>query len=433
MMFRRSALLSLSCACGVALSLGLGAGPDRVPTFDGGTLPSEGQGKLESDYNNRELKALIRDMEDGRIDAGKDQEAAIATLARWYTYRLTWQIDVQNKRGAINNLFVDLAAEFDRANRSENTQSFKQMFAKDLAKYDREVLQNHYPIARMNAARVLYHAAGTREPDIANLLIEVVQNPAHNEGTRYWAFKGLQEFLAPGGRMPPPAFKDKDRALVGRIALALLAYLDQKSPVPEGTPQDQVDGFRAVRREAIHALGLTQSPSVRDKGKLTGRTAQVLLRVVRQDGFVPEPRWDEQLEAAIGIGWLQDKLDPAYQPDYAVYNAAYGVLRLAVKYGDEARENPDRGWKYYSARLGEAFENLQRDITLTHRSDRELVAYVTDVAKQSLSILNLIGTKGNVNPGDFEQWLINHPPKSKTVYADAPDSSVKPGGDTGEK
>jgi hypothetical protein len=426
-------LLSLLCFWGLALALALT--PARSPAqnplqnpFKGGRLPPEGTDKLNADYN-KEQRALIKDLEEGRIEAGKGQAPTIDLLAKWYTYRLTWEDEVLNRPGVVNTLFIDLENEFGKASRSEITQSFRQMFARDLAKNAREVLQNRLPIVRVNAARVLLEAAPTREPEVANVLIEVVENPAHNLGTKYWAFKGLQEFLAPGGRMPPPPFKDQ--ALPDRIALALLGWLGQKMPVTDATPQDQVDGLRAVRREAIHALGLTQAPAVfaggKDKGKLVGRTAQVLLRVVRREGFAPEPRWDEQIEAAIGVGWLQSKFDPAYQPDYAAYNAAYAVLMYATKYADEKATPGDRGWRYYSSRLAEAFENLQRDVARAYPRDKELVGYVTDLARQATAVLRLIETRGEARAADFEQWLQAHPPKSDTVYKGVADSKVTPG------
>lgn len=434
-MSHRPVVLSLLCASGVALALTLTA--TRCPAqnlFKGGELPRDGTAKLDNDFN-KEQRALIRELEEGKVEAGKDQEATIDLLAKWFTYRLTWS-DVQNKPGAINQLFFDLEADFGKAAKNENTLTFRQMLARDLARNAREVLQNRLPLVRVNAARVLWEAAPTREPEVANVLVEVVDNPAHNLGTKYWAFKGLQEFLAPGRQMPPPPFKDQK--LPNRIALALLGFLGQKYPATDATPIDQVDGLRAVRREAIRALGLTQSPAVladagKDKGKLVGRTAQVLLRVVRKEGFVPEPRWDEQVEAAIGVGWLQCKLDPAYQPDYAIYNAAYAVLQFATKYADEKDKPGDRGWRYYSSRLGEAFENLQRDVAKAYPRDKELVGYVTDVAKQTTAVLRLIETRGEARAADFEQWLQGHPPKSETVYKGVADSKVTPGGEPAEK
>jgi hypothetical protein len=431
MMFRRTVPLSCLGAGAAALALVLAvssavAQPPKADVtsrpakkLDGGPLPPDGSDSLDKAY--REIRTAVRDLEDGKVEAAKEHEPAIDTLAKWYTYRLTWDT-IQNEPRKIDLLMTDLDREFTTAGKAPNTQAFRQLFARALAKNARDVLNNRTPIARVNAARVLWRVASTGEPDVAVALVEVLETPEHDPGTRYWACKGLQEFLAPDGRMPPTL--PKDPALLARITRTLLNLIDQKLPVTPATPQDRLDGWRVYRREAIHALALTQNPAVVEQNKLAGRTAQVLLRVIRKDGFVPEPRWDEVVEAAIGIGWLQGKLYPAYQPDYAVWNAAFAVSEFAQKYADE--KDTERGWKYYSARLGEAFDNLRADVAKNHAKDKELVTYVNDVLSHTAAVLRLIETKGALNPGDLAQWLQEHPPKTETVYKGVEDSKVKP-------
>jgi hypothetical protein len=439
MMFRRSLLLSCLCACGAALALAQAPKkekeappppePKQAENVYRGELPKDGISKLENDYS-KEVRQAIRDMEDGKVEAGKDDEGKIDILAKWYTYRLTWPT-IQDNPKEINGLMLDLDREFSTAAKNENTKPFQHLFARALARNARDVLPNRAAIARVNAARVLMTAAFTGEPEVANVLVEILNSTDQDPGTKYYACKGLQEFLAPGGKMPPTLLKDQ--ALQNRITLALLGFLDQKLPVTPATPQDEVDGWRYLRREAVHALALTQNPAVVEQNKPVGRTAQVLLRVVRKDGFVPEPRYDEEIEAAIGIGWMQCKLYPGYQPDYAIHNAAYAVLDLASKYDSEKGSTTEKGWRYYSARLSEALDNLQRDVAKTYAKDKELVSYVNEVWKETSKVLHLMETRGEVKPADFEQWLQNHPPKSDTVYKGVADSKVKPGGETAEK
>jgi hypothetical protein len=446
MMLRRPVLLSCLLAGGVVLALGAGSSLAQAPKegakltreqkkideSDRGELPKDGPQKFEEEYNgNKELRALIRQMVDGQLEAGKEQEPAIDTLAKWYTYRLTWN-NIQTQSKKISDLMSDLDGEFAKSAKNPNTQQFQVLFARALAKNARDVLNNRTAIARMNAARVLWRAAPTREPEVANALVDIVVAPEQDMATKYWACKGLQEFLAPEGKMPPPGLKDQ--ALLTRIALALLGFLDTKFPFTAATPPEEIEGIRVLRREAIHALALTQNPAVVEQGKLTGRTAQVLLRVVRRDGFAPEPGLGEMIEAAIGIGWMQRKLYPAYQVDYAAHNAAYAVLAVAEKYADDKTNGKaaDHGWKYCSERLAEAFDNLARDVK-TNSKDKEVVAYVGDVNKAVANVLKLTGTKGDVNPGDLEQWLENHAPRSATVYKGLEDSKVKPPEPAAEK
>jgi hypothetical protein len=430
MMLRRSVLLSIVCACGAVLALTAALRAAPASEFNEGVLPKDGQKALDDAYN-KDQASTIKELRDGKVEATKEHDATIDVYAKWYTYRRTWP-EVQSKTGAVAGGISDLVSTLDSdlskaLKNRPTTQPFLQKVAAALATHAGEVLKSRDTIARMNAARVLWLVAhtGYGGNEVAAVLVEVLQNPAHDLATKYWACRGLQEVFAPAGNMPPTALKDKE--LQNRVALALLAFLDEKPPLSPGAPPEEVDGFRTLRREAIHALALTQAPAVADaKGKLAGRTAQVLLRVVRKDGFVPEPRWDEQVEAAIGIGWMRGKLYPDYQPDYAAYHAAYGVAELAQRYSDEGGDKTDKGWRYYAARLAEAFENLPKDAA-QNTKDKDLLAYVNDVVKRAGTQLKLMETKGTVNAADFNDWLENHPPKSDTVYKGVADAKVTPG------
>jgi hypothetical protein len=426
MMLRRSVLLSFVCTCGAALALTAALRAAPASELKEGVLPTDGQKSLDDAYN-KDQASTIKELRDGKMEAGKEQDDTIDLYARWYTYRLTWP-DIQSKPGAISGLVFDLESDLAKALKNRpTTQAFLEKLAPALAKHGREVLNNREAITRMNAARVLWEVAhtGYGGNEVAAVLVDVLQNPAHDLATKYWACRALQEVFSPDAKVPPKPLKDKE--LQNRVALALLAFLDAKPPLSPASPQEEVDGFRTLRREAIRALALTQAPAVADaKGNLAGRTAQVLLRVVRKDGVVPEPRWDEQVEAAIGIGWMQGKLYPDYQPDYAAYQAAYAVVELAQRYSDETGDKVDKGWRYYAARLAEAFENLQKDAA-SNTKDKDLLAYLNDVAKRAGAQLRLMETKGTVNPADFNDWLENHAPKNETVYKGVADSKVTPG------
>jgi hypothetical protein len=441
MMLRRPVFLSFVCACGAALALAATVRAAAVTEFTDGVLPLDGQKALEDAYN-REQAALIKDLRDGRLEATKEHDAAIDVYARYYTYRLTWP-DIQSRPGGINGVISDLDGDLFKAmkNRAStpSTQPFLQKLAAALVLHAKEVLKNRESVARFNAVRIMWEVAhtGFGGPETARALVEVINNPAHDPATRYWAFKAVQEVLAPDGKMPPkslqeaadgkaPAKAPKDQ-LQTQVVEALLKFLDEKLPLAPGATPDEVDGVRVLRREAIHALALTRAPAVTDdKGKVAGRTAQVLLRVVRKEGFVPEPRWDEQVEAAIGIGWMQGKLYPDFQPDYALYNAAYAVVELAQQYTNEEGSKVDKGWRYHAARLAEAFDNLQKDAAANSK-DKALLTYLNDVGRRAGAQLRLMETKGTADPAGLNDWLQNNPPKNDTLYKGVDDSKVAPG------
>jgi hypothetical protein len=322
------------------------------------------------------------------------------------------------------------------------TDDFLKLFLKKLVEYSKRVLNPQQPaIARINAARVLARVAQTGDEgvadSVADALTEVLKDTNQNDGVRYWACRGLQQVFAPGIidsdlRMPPRALKSKDSQ--ARCTLALLEFIDRKLPAPSTLPPHEAEGYRVVRREAIHALALTQYPAVLgEKNALQGRTAQTLERVIRHDGFALEPRWDEELEAAIGLGWLKVELFPDYQPDTGAQAIGAAVVDFARKYETEkidrgATEDKtkfvDKGWKYYAARLTESLDALKADVAKNVK-DKATVEYVNQVAQRCSDILRLIDTRGDTRPGDLDNWLRSNPPKSDTVYKGVADSKVK--------
>src|SRR5262249_38607867 len=158
----------------------------------------------------------------------------------------------------------------------------------------------------------------------------------------------------------------KDKDAQARCVLALIDFIQRSVPVSAATPVGEFEGLRSARREAIHALALSQYPAVADAKGTKGQAALTLVRVIGFDGFVPEPRWDEEVEAAIGIGWLNPSLFPDYQPDYAAWFAAKAVVDFARKYEAEKldvdkKTRVEKGWKYYAGRMAEAADSMQRN------------------------------------------------------------------------
>jgi hypothetical protein len=437
MMARRPVLLSCLCACGTAVVLLLSSGPARG---QGGVLPEDGQSKLEEKYD-RDARAAIKDLVTGKVALDKGNESFADLEAQWLTYRLTWS-DFQTKERMIDTLMKDLDSDLVSAAKNRpTTDDFLKVFFKKLVEYSRKVLNPQQPaIARVNAARVLARVAQTGDEGIADAvadaLTEVLKDPNQNDGVRYWACRGLQQVFAPGisdpePRMPPRLLKNQPSQ--ARCTLALLEFIDRKLPVSATTPPDEAEGLRVVRREAIRALALTQYPAVLgDKNALQGRTAQLLERVIRHDGFPLEPRWDEELEAAIGLGWLKVGLFPDYQPDTGAQAFGAVLVDFAKKYeaekfdrsADDKSKLTEKGWKYYSTRMMESLDAMKADVAKSVK-DKGTVDYVSQIVQKSTDMLNLIYSRGDTKPGDLDNWLRSNPPKSDTVYKGVADSRVK--------
>jgi hypothetical protein len=425
MMSPRPVLLWCLYVWGTTLAFVLLPGSARA---DSGVLPKDGSEKLKDSY--AKAHDSFRDLLTGTRDP-KDNKEAIDTLAQWYTYRLTWP-EFQTKDGFVYNLMKELDADLTVAMRNRPASGpFLELFCKQLTANAKEVLDPQQPpITGLNAARVLWYVAHTGDESPAEVLADVLKDPKQSDGVKYWACRALQQLFAPAGledyaRMPPRLLKDKDAQ--ARCTLALIDFVQRAVPVSAATPVAELEGLRSARREALHALALTQNPAVADAKGSKGRTALTLVRVIGFDGFVPEPRWDEEVEAAVGIGWLNPGLFPDYEPDYAAWFAGKAAVDFARIYEAEKLQGGkrvDKGWKYNAARMAEAMDAMQRNVAKNVKN-KATVQYVESVAIQTITTLKLIETAGDTKPGDLDGWLHNHLPQSATVYRNDPDAKVR--------
>jgi hypothetical protein len=218
-------------------------------------------------------------------------------------------------------------------------------------------------LAQVNLARVLARLAkDSGHVETADLLLKVLTatkqglpNPKYVDGARYWALKGLKELLLRESQKPPMAAKMSAK-LHEQIAEALVQFIERKPVLEKNAPEEELDGLRMVRREAVRALALLPEPLF--AGNPKAHTALALLRVLRKDKeLVPEPRLDEQLEAAVGLARLRADAKNDYQPGYAAYHLAYFLKEVAERYA----LGKDKGepWKVHGARLFDAFRAMQ--------------------------------------------------------------------------
>ena len=220
----------------------------------------------------------------------------------------------------------------------EKTQKLARDVRQALIAHPTEVLQTRKPIARINAAMmlarltdrqgdekpddVLHRMAGTNQAALAGALAGIIKDPNQLDAARFWAFRGLQRLLTLPRSEPPALPRDKEEAALGEVLTFLQTPPKQ---LPPGTPDEEMDGVRYLRREAIKALAAGRYPTLStlpDKPHPTWR----LLQIAARDGIDPEPRMDERVEAAIGVAHAQAGLDKDYQPDYAAHQLGLFVV-----------------------------------------------------------------------------------------------------------
>jgi hypothetical protein len=420
--------------CGVvALLLGM----LLVRGVPAGVLPPDGKDKLDRQYTGP-VKELFKRLSRGdQPYTGRPEEKdAIDIIAKWNSYRFTWS-EIQDatkdppkagvRRTTIDDVWRDYEGDLSNLekNKSDTRQQFTDAFAHQMIVRLKEVLQDDKPIARINAARVLARLGRTGAEEVADACVELIKDPKQNDAVRYWAFSGLRELFSLGHGPQPILMKNQARE--ANAILTLLEWLEQKpTSLSAASTPEEVEGYRILRREAIRALALTRYPAVTDeKRALKGRTALMLVRIGRKDGFVPEPRIDEQVEAAFGLARMQSKLYDGYQPDYAAHQIAAIVVDFAERYLDLRGE---RGWKYHAARLNEALAAMKLDVERNPAiRDKAIKDYVgQEVVARCAEVLRTIETRGSPTINVLRAWVESTPPKNDTIYRGVADAKLKP-------
>jgi hypothetical protein len=391
-----------------------------LPLLSRAQTPQEGTDALDAEY--RKHRQLLPQLFKGSIEADpKDKEhaAAIDAAARYATTRFLWDL-YQKDPGKIDRVYQDFDKDVVTILRNKDkTKSVAQLFTRQVIAHAKEVLNDGRPIAQVNAARVLARLADLEQGELTDTLVEIVKGPKSSEAVKYYAFRGLLNLLEKPAPAPPdPPVVNK--AQEGKAVAALVEFIQRKVSFTQGTPRQEVDGYRVVRREAVRALAQVRSPVAG-----TARPALVLLRVVGRDqGVVPEPRLDERLEAAVGVARMKSAGAAGYQPDYAA-----GVLgRFVVEFINAANGNSKEGkaalrsrpWRIDAARLGEALEALKADT-----KDK----YVENVVRLALPRLAEVEGGKQADPTALNTWLAGNEPPHKELFKDVPESAVKTAAD----
>jgi hypothetical protein len=381
---------------------------------------NDGLDALEKKF--REHKTLIGALLKGEVPLDPAQAVhteAVDTAAKYVVYPYVLDI-LEGSPGAIEAIFrkrLEADLSFIQRNRPRTDELAKE-YGKRVRAHALEVANfaSAKPIARVNAARTLARLAELAQPELADTLVELLNDSKQGGGVHFYALRGLRDLLALPPQDDVPVV---DKARVARVAESLVAFLNQKPPLDERiASREEIDGYRYLRREAIRALAQTRLPAVNNNVL----PALVLARVAGNDQRLwPAPRLDERLEASIGLARMRPvKEGPTYQPDYAVWQI--GLFLEA--WGNAANQNRDtrgqlrlRPWKVDAARLAEVLLPLKAEVKVPY------VARGVDVANR---VLNAV-SKGDLALASDLSWYGGNPPPSKELFAGVADSTVVPG------
>ncbi len=277
---------------------------------------------------------------------------------------------------------------------------------------------DQFPITRTNAARVAARLALlSQREEVADLLVKIVVDPKQVEGAKYWALMGLKDLQSKLALKQTPPIKDAKRR--GEVIAALVGFVERQPPYKPNT-EDEIDGLRYIRREAIRALAEVREARV--AGAANGHVALALCRVVGKDKLLtPEPRLDEQVEAAVGLCRLPADPQKEYQAGSAAYQIARFIPELVRKHKD-ARFVKEP-WKAFAARLRDGLKAMDA----AHPGD-VVVKSVQGFGENILAEIE----KGSrlVNAETLIDWLESNKKKlsQQTVYKSEENSTVTPRG-----
>jgi hypothetical protein len=373
------------------------------------------RGKLEQKY--KELSSVIKDLTSGKASP-KENAEAVDVLAQWHTFRVTWN-DVQTTNSAMDRVMNELDRFLDEASKNKAT-ALLEAFTLRAVEHLKLVLQNSLQIARVNGARVLARLAKAGQEETADLLAEAVKDQQQNDAVKYYALQGMRELFALANQPNPTVFQSKPgKEREERCLEVLVKAASRQVPAAADLPRAERDGIRAVRREALRALAMNRRPGVLDdKSTLALRPALVLLQAARADGFVPEPRLDERVEAAIGVARQSQKAFDGYQPDYAAYHLAWFTADFA-RLSNLATKDP---WKTSAARLIDAFEGMKAETAPLKEGK-----YIAEVLDESLVVLKSIESTGKGDPRSLVASLGAKQPANSTLYKGVADSVIREG------
>jgi hypothetical protein len=394
----------------------------------GGDDPLLGVSFEKLDQDASKYRSKINELMQGKASfeaSDPEQVKAIEVAAQYAVYRF-WDPRIERPQRSgdpssdkVFQEFEDLQLQPLLKNK-ENNGPLVQLYTKKMIEFGDRVLQSSKPIARLNAARVLERLTLLGQPELADELLKALndevnfdakKDPRRNDGVKLYALRGLGKMLTLQDRTPPVLKK----ATEDDILIALTQFVERKPLLDKNPTSPEVDGWRALRREAVRALAHGRQVTVGPKAQ----PGMVLLRVMAKDGVTPEPRMDERLEAAIGVCRLSPERDKKYQPEYAAYQLGLFVDAL-VGYVGKAKEE-QKPMKVYAARLLDALEGMR---VANPKNDS-----VSKVIAQCLPLLAPLQEKGTITNSAsqdlFIRWLAANPSKKDSLIEGDKGATVK--------
>ena len=386
-----------------------------------------------------------------RIFDPKDQGSASAVqdVAKFQVYSFTYPPYLENKTDKgpdLNKQFTEAEQQMraillsDKSRR--NTQALVDLYYGAIISNAATVSKSENIVSRTNALRLMGVAGGllsTRDDATFKAILDTptliktgdmilekvapVLEKSQDEATRYYALRAVKEThkgnQLPRENRPAKSFNQaKEAACLQSAAKLITAPPSYALELPKNSAE--LEGFRALRREAIRALANASSPML--PGDF--RPIQILGTCVNDNGVNPEARIDEMAEAAAGLARLAplDKNDSDYSPEYSFVLIGRFMQKYAERYSTKGNNEFDKAnaWKTQAARLNESIEFFRARYP-KNKFIQEMAPIYTDfltAVEKGLTEFKPVNVEDKLNG-----WM-RDPTTTKRFFKSKPDSAL---------
>src|SRR5207249_1059559 len=171
-----------------------------------------------------------------------------------------------SEKGRMGRLVVDADSLIKQVYGPEttNTPLQKEFGKKMLEELDRVTApKEQHAITRVNAVRLLARLAEeSGYEESIDVLVKILTDPNEVDGARYWALRGLRSLFGRADKKLPLNVAPARRT---KAVEALVQFIERKADISKNTPEEELEGLRVMRREAIRALAEIRDPGVANK------------------------------------------------------------------------------------------------------------------------------------------------------------------------
>jgi hypothetical protein len=349
-------------------------------------------------------KSMFASLASGAITpTTPDQEEVIATAAKWFVYRVTWE-EALKTPGTMDQFLREFRGEalLPAYKKRADNEEFRKLFCKQLIIQMRKVLNNDSHANRVRGALLLRALPDLGDDRVTDLLVEVLDDKTQFAEVKLMAAQALRDIFQRG------TISSNEQET--RCVRSLLTFLDDESRVTAMTGAGEVGAVRYIRRDIIRALGETRLPKT--KGEKPALIALALLRFVVQDHISPAPSFEERVLAVMNLAQLERRQAPDYQPDYAAYHVAEFLVEYARQMNGGGRL--DAFTKYYAAVLRQAL------MTFRNKSggNDDISKYVAAMVQRANVVLSALDNEQPPDVSDLSSWLEKTPHSSSLFRGD---------------